>query len=107
PADGEYTWQVRLVPRVSAEVKQKLAEAREAGDDAAAARIQAEAHLNQEIVQSGGFSIMNGAFAAGGSEETTPAVQGQSAGRKVTTNALNPKAMDVVTADDAIIQGSA
>src|SRR5438094_941774 len=51
PADGSYTWEVRLLPRVSAEVRSQLAAARDAGDDVAAARIQAQAHLNADTVQ--------------------------------------------------------
>src|SRR5438105_14671277 len=31
--DGSYNWELRMVPRLSADVKQKLAEAREANDD--------------------------------------------------------------------------
>src|SRR5438132_1358211 len=50
PADGAYTWEMRLVPRVSAAVREKLAAAREADDDQAAARIQAEARLNREVM---------------------------------------------------------
>jgi hypothetical protein len=101
PADGHYTWELRAVPRVSAETKRQLAAAREANDDQAAARIQAQAGLNREMVSSGAFTIQRGSFVIGAGEEPeTPA------GRKVTANALKPAPLDVVTPDDMIIQGS-
>ncbi len=101
PVDGSYTWELRLIPRVSPELKAKLAAARQAGDDVAAARIQAEAHLNQEYVQSGGFTVQNAAIAVGVGEE--PPAPG---GRKVVSNGLKPAPLDIVQADDVIIQGS-
>src|SRR5207244_1842030 len=39
PVDGTYSWELRMVPRISADTKKKLAAAREAGDDAGALRI--------------------------------------------------------------------
>jgi hypothetical protein len=101
PADGHYSWELRAVPRVSAETKRQLAAAREANDDQAAARIQAQAGLNREMVSSGAFTIQRGSFViGGGAEPETPG------GRKVTANALKPAPLDVVTPDDMIIQGS-
>src|SRR5882672_4355301 len=52
-ADGQYIWELRAVPRISAETKRQLAAAREANDDQTAARIQADAGLNREMVSSG------------------------------------------------------
>ncbi|HSP16684.1 MAG TPA: tail fiber domain-containing protein [Thermoanaerobaculia bacterium] len=101
PADGQYTWELRVVPHVSAETRQQLAAAREAGDDQAAARIQAEAGLNRDIVRSGAFAVLGGSFVVSEGEE--PATPG---GRKVAADALKPVTQDVVTADDEIIQGS-
>jgi len=101
PADGHYTWEMRVVPRISAETRRQLAAARAAGDDQAAARIQAEAGLNRDLARSGAFAIRGGSFVTGEGEEPLP-----SGGRKVAANALKPAPLDVVTADDAIIQGS-
>src|SRR5207244_9948119 len=86
---------------IAAETKQKLAAAREAGDDDAIARIRAEAGLDRETTFSGTFTVMGGSFVSNRNEE--PATPG---GKKVVANGLQPRAEDVVTADDAIIQGS-
>ena len=48
--DGSYTWQLRFVPRIGDDVRQKLAAARAADDDAGIARI--EASLDREKVES-------------------------------------------------------
>jgi hypothetical protein len=100
PADGSYNWELRMVPRISAEVKQKLTEAREANDDEAVARIQAEAGLNRQMVQSGTFSIQGGAFVPS-AEEPRPKAN-------ISSNAktLKPAVNDQVIADDLIVQGS-
>jgi hypothetical protein len=96
PADGAYSWEIRVVPRVSAEVKRHLAEAREKNDDEGAARIQAQAGLNRVISESGSFNIAGGMFVSGGNES----------GRKVSANALKPTPLDQVIPDDLIVQGS-
>src|SRR5260370_22183243 len=85
PADGQYTWELRAVPHVSAETKRQLAAAREAGDDQAVARIQAEAGLNRDILRSGAFVIQKGSFVSNAGEEPAPP-----GGRKVTANAIKP-----------------
>jgi hypothetical protein len=101
-ADGQYTWQLRVVPRISAETRSKLAEARAHDDDAAIARIKAEAGLDRDTTISGSFAVLAGSFVSNKGEE--PAAAG---GKKVIANGLGtPKAEDVVTADDEIIQGS-
>jgi hypothetical protein len=104
-ADGSYTWELRVVPRVSSETRQKLAAAREAGDDDAIGRIRAEAGIDRETAFSGAFTVMGGSFVSNKGEEPAPA----GGGKKIVANGLTPgapKAEDVVTADDAIIQGS-
>jgi len=103
PVDGAYTWELRVIPRISADVKRKLAQARDAGADELAAQIQAQAGLNKTISNSGGFNIANGMFMAGGNES------GMAGARKVVGSGLNltPKPLDQVYADDVIIQGSA
>ena len=101
PADGSYNWQLRVIPAISATTRARLAAARAANDDQAAARIRAEAGLDQEVVNSGAFAVAGGAFVTPAAEEP-----GTPGGRKVTTNALRPAPLDQVYADDVIVQGS-
>jgi hypothetical protein len=111
-SDGSYTYEMRFVPRISPEVKKQLAAAREAGDDAAAARIQRDAGISTEMVQSGTLTVLNGAFLSPDVEEPTSATRqpvASSTGGTSTASINAPrtiKPLDVVTADDAIIQGS-
>lgn len=112
-SDGSYRYEMRFVPVISAEVKHQLAAARAADDDAAGARIQRDAGIAEEMVQSGTLSVINGAFV--GSEATEPSSgprspqPAASAGRTSASSISSPHTpapLDVVTADDAIIQGS-
>jgi len=104
-ADGTYVYELRALGKISEEVKQRLAAARAADDDAAVAKIRAEAGIGEPVVQAGAFSIRNGSF-------VTDSVEGPAFGKtpKVTANGVKPPsnvaANDVVTADDEIIQGS-
>lgn len=96
---GSYTWELRLVPSVSADVQAKLVEARARGDERAARRIQRANGLEQEKVQTGTFTLRDGGFDAGGATEAP------SAG--AATKALGPvTAEDQVIPDDLIVQGS-
>jgi hypothetical protein len=112
-ADGSYTYEMRLAPRISDSVRAQIAAARESGDDAALDHIRAEAGLREMAAQSGAFTIMNGSLIS--SDATEPSAGpsdpqtrvGLSNGTATTQSLRNaPKALDVVTADDAIIQGS-
>jgi hypothetical protein len=119
PADGQYTYEMRLTPRISASVKAQLAAARKANDDAAAAQIMAAAGLNNPLVQSGTITIVNGSFVS--SDMTEPG-QSKSSSKSALSSRTDVgtsdgtasvqfhnapvKALDVVTADDEIIQGS-
>src|SRR3954466_401436 len=78
PADGQYTYEMRLTPRISGSVKAQLAAARKANDDAAAAQIMAAAGLNDTAVQSGTITIANGSFV---SSELTEAGQSKSSSK--------------------------
>jgi len=105
-ADGTYVYELRALPKISDEVKQALAAARAADDDAAVAKIKKDAGIGAPVVQAGAFTILNGSFVTDSAE---PAPVGKNP--KVTANAaapgkLNPAPADVVTADDEIIQGS-
>jgi hypothetical protein len=102
--DGSYTYELRAVPRISAEVKSQLAAARAAGDDEAATRILSAAGINPDaLVQSGSLMVVNGAFASTDAQET-PVTKSPVASSTSPSKVI--KALDVVTADDAIIQGS-
>jgi hypothetical protein len=113
-ADGSYRFEMRFVPNVSAEVKRQLAAARAANDDVAAGRIQRDAGLTEEMVQSGSLTVMNGAFVnTDTTEPAAPSHQPVAASTAGTISASSitsphtPTTLDVVTADDVIIQGSA
>ena len=111
--DGSYSYELRAIPRISAEVKRQLAAARAADDDAAAARIQQAAGIGATMVQSGSLSVVNGAFINPDVEEPPPSVlrlqNGTSSGSKGAASLSGPrtiKPLDIVQPDDVIIQGS-
>ena len=102
-ADGAYSWQIVFSPRLSAAQKQALAAARRTNDPAAQARALAAVGLDKSRVQSGTFAVAGGSIVpsdlsegVGNRAPVEPAAEG---GGRVPN--------DVVTADDAIIQGSA
>jgi hypothetical protein len=112
--DGSYTYEMRLAPRVSDGVRAQMAAARRAGDDAALETIRNAAGLREIPAQSGAFTIMNGSLIS--SDATEPSrpsepktVVGLSNNGTATAQLHNApvKALDVVTADDIIVQGSA
>ena len=105
--DGVYQYELRAVPRVSAEIRQRLTAAREAGDDAAALRIQVEAGLDRPAVQSGAFTISNGSFVGDAQEPgSTPKTSASPASAASAARTLKPAPLDIVFADDVIVQGS-
>jgi len=119
PADGQYTYEMRVTPRISGSVKAQLAAARAANDDAAAAQIMAANGITSTLAQSGTFSILNGSFVSSDAVEPGANTSGTksvtSATKRDTTDDGTAsaqlhnapvKALDVVTADDEIIQGS-
>jgi len=99
-ADGAYTWQIVLSPRLNAAQKSALATARRTNDPAAEARILAANGLGKPRVQSGSFAV------AGGS--TVPNDLQEAAGTRAPAAPPGGGVIgnDVVTADDSIIQGS-
>jgi hypothetical protein len=111
--DGTYMYEMRLAPRVSDSVRAQIAAARDAGDDAALTRIRDAAGLKETAAQSGAFTIMNGSLLS--SDATEPSGPSDRSVVALSNHAGTPtaqlhnapvKALDVVTADDAIIQGS-
>jgi hypothetical protein len=109
--DGNYVYELRVAPRLTRDVREALAAARAKGDDQAVRDLERSGKLTtQAMVQSGSFSVKDGAAYAGGAEEPkTPAdpnVSVQSAGKKKAAGTgVTP--LDVVTPDDIIVQGSA
>src|SRR5689334_4717699 len=124
--DGQYTYELRLTPSFSSDVKESLKTAREKGNETDAKRdLRRRGQLSNPVVQSGGFSVLNGAVVTPGVLETpgraavqpqsipsapaTPAVA-TSSGRanvKIRRNhAAFVNFFDFVIADDLIVQGS-
>jgi len=107
-ADGQYNYQLRVIPKVSTELKNKLNKARAAGDEAAARKIMRESGLSA-AEQSGAFTIRNGSIVAPDQIEAGSNATGT---RTITTDAVKPikrniGVEDQVIPDDLIVQGSA
>ena len=116
--DGAYLFELRVTPQIAAGIKQQLAAARAANDNGAIQRIQHANGLDRAITQSGTLTILNGAFV--NSDAIEPGANGNSSSINATTssthsssssssssrNGIHASPMDVVTADDEIIQGS-
>src|SRR5262245_48590312 len=71
-ADGQYTYELRVAPNLSAEVRDALKAAREKGNGAEVQReLRKRGALPAELVQSGSFMILNGSAIVGGATEGT------------------------------------
>ena len=111
-ADGTYQYELRVTPQIASDVKRQLAVARAANDDAAVDRIMTAAGLKTSPYQAGAFSIANGAIVSPDAKEPIGFHPGASTmattPKSGTGSSVTPpaKTMDVVTADDEIIQGS-
>lgn len=130
-ADGQYSYELRVTPPISADVRETLAAARAKGNDAEVRRdlIRRGALAAQPLVVSGGFAILNGSVIVEGSLQeggsATAAVTQPRVPRPVVgpaTNVFRPGTamngvrrhhpvvnpfFDFVIADDLIVQGSA
>jgi endosialidase-like protein len=126
--DGQYTYELRVVPIISTATKETLSKARAKGNDAEVGRdLRKRGELPTPLVESGSFSILNGSVVLPGSmEEPTSkrvaSVTTQPRSLRATTfrpvggiamsgvqrhhPVLNPF-FDFVIADDLIVQGSA
>ena len=116
--DGQYTYELRLNPVVSAGVKEKLAASRGKDDDPEAERATRKQALPAESVQSGSFSILNGVVIVAGaleesgqqSSRTTeqPRIQRVSRVSPITKLGQHHPSLfpDQVIPDDLIVQGS-
>src|SRR6266404_4275548 len=114
-ADGSYSYELRVIPNFSREVRKALAASRENGNTAEVIQeLQRSGQLPTNLqVQSGSFLIEKGAVLTGSPEDgVEPQAQKQNSGG---ANQLQSKKkdggavtiQDVVTADDIIVQGSA
>jgi hypothetical protein len=110
--DGQYTYEMIVVPRVSPAVAAQLRNARAKNDDAAAKQIMRANGLDTTVIQSGTFSVINGSIVDPTRQEGTGANRlGNAAPR--TDSATTPRQPgaiapnDIVNADDLIVQGSA
>ncbi|MGZ5474692.1 MAG: hypothetical protein ACXWG4_12120, partial [Thermoanaerobaculia bacterium] len=105
--DGQYSYELRLVPKFSKDLEKKLQAARAANDEKAARKALRDAGIDPNAgVMSGSFTVQNGAFVS------TEGTEGGSAARPstVSSNAARPSAPiavnDQVIPDDLIVQGS-
>ena len=120
-ADGPYTYELRLTPAFTTGIKQELAAARGKDDDPEAVRAARKRAVLPDLVQSGGFSILNGlVMVAGASEEPgarrVSKITGQRIPEVTPANTMNKNQLhhplliarpDDVIPDDLIVQGSA
>jgi|KBSSwiStaDraftv2_1062776.scaffolds.fasta_scaffold11027_3 hypothetical protein len=128
--DGQYTYELRLTPNFSAELKDALKAAREKGNENEVQRDLKKRGLlpSQSMVQSGGFTVLNGSIVVAGASEgtrgrsamnvkpeapvvtTTPAVAAAPSGGRINYKVQrnHPRFMffDQVIPDDLIVQGS-
>ena len=112
--DGQYIYELRVVPNLSREVKKALAASRENGNsEEVIQELQKNGQLPTRItVQSGSFVIEKGAVFTGSPQEGAEPPSTNSGGdvgiqsRKKKGSGGTVVIQDVVTADDAIIQGS-
>jgi hypothetical protein len=131
--DGQYTYELRIAPVLSADVKETLAAARAKGNGEEVVReLRKRGALpSQALVQSGSFSILNGSVIVPGALEEGPsrrvanaAVQPRLFRPSVAMSSFRPNTatpmsgfrrnhavvnpfFDFVIADDLIVQGSA
>lgn len=122
--DGQYTYELRLSPVLSTPVKEALAAARSKDDDAEDVRATRKRVVTaaQPLVQSGAFSIVNGAVMVAGTVEEAgprpasktmeqPRLPAITVGNALTKNQQHHPLLiampDQVIPDDLIVQGSA
>ena len=117
--DGQYTYEIRLNPVLGVGVKEELAAARRKGDDGRVERdLRQRGALPSQSVESGSFTILNGAVIVAGAvedprrtakttEQRTPVPSGNTVTR-LRNHRLSLLSMpDQVIPDDLIVQGSA
>jgi hypothetical protein len=119
--DGQYVYELRLTPEISKAVKEQLAAARGKDDEAEDVRAARKRVALPNLVESGGFSIVNGAVVVAGAAEEAGArkvskiseqqLPGLTPTLTATKNRMHHPLMiakpDDVIPDDLIVQGSA
>lgn len=118
--DGQYTYELRLTPVLSKTAKEALAAARGKDDDAEDVRATRKHPVPEALVQSGSFSIANGAVIVPGAvEERGARPTGKAMDQSRPVNPVNSLTKnqqhhplriakpDDVIPDDLIVQGSA
>jgi hypothetical protein len=107
--DGHYTYELRLVPVLSAETRAALAASRESGNnDVVARQLQDTGQLPaQAVTQSGSFLVTGGMIFSNASVENTNRQSDSHTPRQANMAPIGPLPNDQVTADDLIVQGSA
>ncbi|HEX2254490.1 MAG TPA: hypothetical protein VHQ65_14570 [Thermoanaerobaculia bacterium] len=109
--DGAYTWQVRIQPVVSPDVRKELARSRATGDEEIVRNLARKGLLPQgPFVQSGSFRVIDGTIVAPGDAEEE---EGRTVKQiRAAAGAAQVEGVEVVTAadqvipDDLIVQGS-
>ncbi|HYO75457.1 MAG TPA: tail fiber domain-containing protein [Thermoanaerobaculia bacterium] len=108
--DGQYTYELRVSPKLSADVKKRLADARAANDEAAIRKIAKEAKIGNAVVQSGVMTVVNGFFVSpNGTEPGANDVATMSTPEIETDAAIGNRRIEVqdqVIPDNLIVQGS-
>jgi hypothetical protein len=117
-SDGTYTYELRLKPGFSPGARKALEAARGNDDDPEAERAGRKRAAEPALVQSGSFSILNGAIIVAGAvegqklnakmtEQRTPGVISGNTVTRLRNHRLSLLAIpDIVQPDDVIIQGS-
>jgi hypothetical protein len=119
--DGQYTYELRLTPEISKAAKEQLAAARGKDDDPEDVRAARKRAGTPNLVESGGFSVVNGAVIVAGATEEAGArkvskiseqrLPGLIPSATETRNQKHHPLMiakpDDVIPDDLIVQGSA
>jgi hypothetical protein len=120
--DGPYAYELRLTPVLSAAAKETLTVARGKDDEPEAVRATRKRVLPGPLVESGTFSILNGAIVVAGTLEEAgtrpvsksverPPLAGITLGKAATRNQQHHPLMiakpDEVINDDLVVQGSA
>lgn len=109
--DGRYNYEMRVVPKISSDLKKKLDAARAAGDEAGARKLIKDAGIVAPV-QSGTFTILNGMLVSpdGVEPDSNDDVVGNSNPRGISSNAVKPRLSisteDTVIPDDLIVQSS-
>ena len=119
--DGQYAYELRLTPALTAAVKEELAAARGKDDEPEAVRAARKRVVVPGMVQSGSFSVLNGSVIVAGSAEEKQRPISKATGQPrlpafTTDNAVSKNEQhhplliampDQVIPDDLIVQGSA